>query len=670
MRYTEDMNPLSEQLCNLSTSEALQRLAEKNRALVEERLSTIDVESQIAEEISKREETGGFWQSFVEEPLEEAGQEFIDTFGGDRKSVGEAKAVLESLIHSLFDPQAILANLTSAVLPPDVVSLDRYISDAAFPASLVERVPNLGGRKDPLAAEPCHRSVVQATITTAARVAVGAISNASRALKAVQTSLGFVRSSVEDLGPALMRIPVQNLLTILGSQDFIISQMISVTEEIISIVDGMDEEDYPADHINIIRREQSRLRGADSKLAAVEARLLAGASFHQPLWDSARKDIKDSADVFCGLDLDDLIGGLNLKPFKLIGLVNYLETLCAVLKRQQEQREALEAAINDFEDQFLEATVFDNLFFPIVDQIRCRLRKILEDMDATIAKNQFVRYLIKEKEWCLELMVIAQAMKFSNKLSLPDNIRKFTGTDAIEDATRDVVDFTRDLREDLQAQNVRQLILICESFTRSVRIKAVRNIPYQAIIAEGQELIRRATACRKEGSFFGGLLDGFSGTVAKTAGAAITSLALLLEFSKERNLSSFIDAIEGGRLTEAFGIDALTTTLEGQLTQLVACIVATSRQNSGGNPVAEAELLAVNAVFQDEARDLGLLDRLMHNYAESHIEDQLEGEAVVLKGTAERIKRAGDALDEPVSSTGTHFIPPKKATAQKKSALS
>lgn len=656
--------PLSEQICDLSSGEALARLQEKNRVLVEERLSKVDVEAQFSEEIAKREETAGFWQEFVEEPLDEAGQEFIEAFGGDEKSVAEAKANLESLIHSFFDPESLLANLSAGILPPDVVSLDRFFGDAAFPASIIERVPNLGGAKNAFAPEPCQRGVVQSTLSTVGRVAAGAVGNAARAVKTIETSIGFLKEKFEELGPALMDMPVQNLLAVVGSQDIVIDQIISVTREIIETVDGMDADDYPADHIALVRREQSRLRQADNQLAALEARLFAGADFSQPLWDSARDNVRDASKALCGFDVDQLIGGLTLKPFKLIGLVTYLETLCAILRRTQKQRERVQGFLADFEDQFIETARFDNLFVPIIDQIRCRVRKILEDMDATVAKNQFIRYLIKEKQWCLELLAIKAAMDFSNKIDLPDAVNKFTGTKAIMDAAEAVVDFTRDLNQQANEQSVNQLLLICESFTRNVRTKATRNVPFVAIVAEGEQLIKQAELCRVEGSFFGGLLNGLGGEIATYAGAAITAIQVIMEFAEERNLSSFTEAIAEGNLTEAFGIDALTATIEGQLTQLVACIVALSREG-GGNPIAEAELLIVNEVFQDDARSLGLLDRLLHDYADAHVEEQLEVQAAKLKENEARIQRAAAALGETVDSTTAQFIPAKQAKEQK-----
>lgn len=658
------VEPLSQRFCELSSGEALARIQEKNRALVEERLSKIDTESQFAEERSKREESGGFWQEFVEEPLEEVGREFIEAFGGDEKSVGEAKANLESLIHSLFDPEALLAGITSGIMPPEVVSLDRYFGDAAFPASIVERVTNLGGLKDPNAPEPCQRGVVQATVATAAKVVAGAVGNAARALKTVQTSIGFITEGIESAGAALMDLSVQDLLAVVGSQSFVIDQIISVTREINDIVDGMDEEDYPADHITIIRREQSRLQQADLQLQALEARLLAGARFSQPLWDSARENVDEARKKLCTFDLDVLVGGLTLKPLRLIGLVTYLETLCSILRRQQRQRERVQGFLLDFDRQFNESARFDNLFVPVIDQIRCRLRKIIEDMDSTIAKNRFLRYLIKEKQWCLELLVIKSVMDFAKKLDLPENINKFTGTKAIVDAAEAVNDFVADQLRDARKVSANQLLLICDSYVESVRRKAVRNVPSEAVVAEGEQLIKQAQLTKDEGNVFGGLLNGFSGSVAAHAATAVAAIGAIMEFAEERNLTGFVEAIREGNVTEAFGIDALTTSLEGQLTQLVACTVAIARE-SGGNPVAEAELLLVNEVFRDEARSLGLLDELLHNYAENHIEDQVEAEAAKLKENEARIQRAAEALGESVDGAQAQFIPPKEAKMKK-----
>lgn len=642
----------------------LDRVQRKTKAAVEERLSAIEAEAKFAEEAVKREEAAGFWNEFVAEPLAEAGAEFLETFAGDPESVSEAKANLESLIHSFFDPATVLADLTSGVVPKDTISLDRFFGDVQFPASLIERTENYAGRKSTNSSRECQRGVIQATMATAGQVAAGAIGNAARALKSVQTSLAFVMDNLDDVGAALMQMPVQDLLAIVGSQDLVLSQIKSTVKSINDIIRDMDEEDYSFDHILTIRQEQSRLEGAKTKLSALEARLFAGASFNQALWDGAQADIKTSADVLCGIGIDELLFGLTLKPFKLLALVNYLETLCKILNRQQAQRDRLEGFLSEFQAQFEATAQFENLFLPIINQIQCRLTRIIEDMDSTVAKNQFFRFLLKEKQWCLELLAIYHAMKLSSKLNLPNNINKFTGTQAIQDAADAVVGFLRDAEFNIEQANAAGVIESCSVFSALVRRKMVRNIPSAPVVVEGEELIAEIELVQGQGGIFGGLLNVFDSSVATGAAAAITAVAGLLEFAEERNLTSFTEAIAEGNVTEAFGLDALTTSLEGQISSLAACIIDYTR-GTGGNPLVEAEMLAVGEVFRDEARSLGLLDSLLHDYAGLHISARLGDETVDLKKLGDRIRRAGSALGVEVDLEDATFIDVREARKAK-----
>ena len=651
---------------DLSAEELLTTAQRKNRTLVEERLANADVESRLVERDAKRQESGGFWDLFVGASLEEAGDDFLTTFGGDETSVSSALANYEALVHGMFDPSALLAGFGSGVLSADVVSLDRQFGDAAAPASLIERVSD-PARKDPYGVRRCQRGLLQATAAAGARVVAGAVGNALRAVKTVQTALGFLREATPDLAAGLMRMPVQSLLAALGSQDLILDKIVAVVRRILALVADMRERDYPANHVEFVRRQQLLLEDADRKLAALEARLLAGASFDKPLWDGAHRDIDAAAKALCTFDLDVLIGGITFKPFVLVGLVAYLETLLRVLARQQALRARLAGFLDGFDRAFLTHLRFDNLFLPVVDMIRCRLRRIVEDMDATIAVNRFLHYLLKEKQWCLELKAISALMRLSDKLRLPTAANKFLGTEALNKAARAVFDFVGGQHRRIADASTEDVLELGAAFVLECRRKAVVNTPAAYVIGLGERLIRAAEECRGQGGAYGGVLNGFSGAAAADAAGAILVVGQVMEFAAERRLTGFTDALGQGDLAGAFGIDGFTAALEGQLTTLVAKTAAVARAN-GGNPIAELELAAVQALFQDEARNLGLVDRLANDSASGHIEERLDVDAPRYKASEAHIQRAATALDVRVDAGGATFVPPSTAKANKLAA--
>lgn len=651
----------------LSTEELLQTAQRKNRALTEERLASAEAEAKMAEREAKRQETGGFWDRFVGASLEEVGADFLSTFGGDETSVSAALANYEALVHGMFDPEALLAGYSAGVVPGDVVSLDRQFGDAAAPASLIERTVD-PSRKDRYGVRTCQRGLIQATAAAGARVVAGAVGNALRAVKTVQTSIGFLREAVPDLAAGFMNLPAQSLLATLGSQDLILRRIIEVTRKINAVVADMGETDYPADHVELVRRQQLRLQDADDKLAALEARLLAGASFHQPLWDGARRDVDEAAQALCTFDLRVLIGGITFKPFVLIGLTAYLETLLRVLRRQQAVRARLAGFLGGFETAFLTELRFDNLFLPVTDLIRCRLRRIIEDMDATIAVNRFLHYLLKEKQWCLELKAISALMRLSDKMRLPDHLNRFLGTKALEDAARSVFDFLGDEQRRLADASVDEVLRLGFAFVATCRRKAVANLPSAAVVASGEDLIRTAEACLGRSGAYGGVLNAFSGSAAAHAASAILVVGQVLEFADERRLTGFVDAVRQGDLCSAFGLDGLTASLEGQLASLVARLTAIARAN-GGNPVAEAELVVVQELFQDEARNLGLVDSLLNDNAAAHIEERLEVDAPRYKESEARLQRAAAAMEVRADPAEATFVPASTAKARKSAAI-
>lgn len=652
----------------MSTEELLRTAQRKNRALTEERLAAAEAEAKMAEREAKRQETGGFWDLFVGASLEEVGADFLSTFGGDEASVSTALANYEALVHGMFDPEALLAGYSAGVVPGDVVSLDRQFGDAAAPASLIERTID-PSRKDQYGVRACQRGLIQATAAAGARVVAGAVGNAVRAVKTVQTSLGFLREAVPDLAAGMMNLPTQSLLAILGSQDLILRRIVDVTRKINAVVADMGETDYPADHVELVRRQQLRLQDADDKLAALEARLLAGAAFNQPLWDGAKRDIDEAAQALCTFDLKILIGGITFKPFVLVGLVLYLETLLRVLRRQQAARALLSGFLGGFETAFLEELRFDNLFLPVIDLVRCRLKRIVEDMDATIGVNRFLHYLLKEKQWCLELKALSAMMRLSDKLRLPENLNVFLGTKALDDAAQAVFDFLGSQQRKLADASVDEVLRLGFAFVSVCRRKATTNLPSAAVVSLGLDLIRTAEACIGTAGPYGGVLNAFSGSAVVYAASAILVVGQVMEFAEERKLTGFTAALQQGDLCSAFGLDGLTASLEGQLTALVAKTIEITR-STGGNPVAEAELAVVQALFQDEARNLGLVDSLLNDNGSAHIEERLEVDAPRYKESEARLQRAAAALEVQADPAEATFVPASTAKAKKLSAVS
>ena len=645
----------SDRIGSTSTAGKLSELQEKNRVYAENRLSRIDVEAQFAAEQVKREQSADTWYDRVQEMLDDVGDDFKQSFGDNPTTVAEAKSFLDSLVHSLFDPESVLASTSTS---SDIQSADRLVASPSFPSGIAERTQDLWTYKDAYGAHRCQRSLIAATVSAAGRVVSGAVSNASRALRAAQVSLGLASSSAFGVGDALAAVAARTLLDVLGGQDIVVAQLRGVARQIADLADGMTSKDYLFDHANFIREQRDLLLNADAILAQIEASLLFAPQFDAAGWEAARKIIKQVSENLRKLGLSDLLSGFSAKPMRLYLLALYADTLLSVLRRYQAISDRIAAALLGFAQNFANVR-FDNLFAPVVDLLRCRIRKVIEDMDATIAKNSLLYYIVKEKQWSLELAAVAAFMKMTAKVDLPGKLDRFSGTEALRDAFSAL---TKALTPDPNERDLRYLISVGSAMVLLAKQKAASNIPSSLVVSAAEATIVECDRYTQRSGHVKPLLGGYVGLVVVAAPTAVAAVAKILRFAEEHQCSSFTDAVSEGRIDEAFQADALTSSLEGHASSLIAHVIA-DFEATGGKRGAESDLLVVNQTFQNDARSLGLLDELKNGYASRHIEDRVIGEGAVLRENDVRIRRAAVAAGTTLPPKDPQFIPVKKAKA-------
>ena len=633
------MLPLSTNYPGMSTGELVQAAADKSKQLNESWVKENVGEVEYAQITNERMKSAGSWELTADPALQEFSKSASSEYGLDKNSVSGSIAGFRSMLTSTFSGVSVPANYAPSI-NPSFVSIDR-ISGAmgVAPTSILEQSRNYGVFKTPQGAFDCQRNIFQATAAAVGQVALSAVSNQLRGIQAVAMSVEFLMKSVTDIKSAIMDMSVQNLLSIIVSQDLILDQIISVTKNINELVSKIEDTDYSIVHLIVVRRDQIRLQQAVDKLDVLKLRLLYGADFDYVLWDSAREDVKVTEADFCG----GVEAGISFKMIQLVGLRAYLAILLRILARQQEQRDALENALQGFSDDFDAATQLDNLYVPIVEAVKCRLEAILEDMEATAAKNQILSFLIKEKLWCLELKVISAFMKFTSKNKFPETLNKISGTSAIQDAADKVLGFLADKLNNIRQASAESVLYYGAQYLSLLDRKMQYDIDPRFITSVGDNLISAAMEAKSGGSVFGGLLNGFSGSVATSAAVAVTAVAGLMEFAKEQNLSSFSDAIGKGKITEAFGLDSFTASIQGQAGSITAQLASVANSSNLSN-TAVSELNAASQTFQDEARNLSLTSSLETDYAENHMVDKVEVQYREAQSRHNSILNAGQQL--------------------------
>jgi len=633
------MLPLSELQKKLPLEDALGLAVDKNKKLNEQFLKDKSGEVKYAEIIAERKDAAGSWDYVASPSIKQFSKDAATEYGSDKKSLSNSIANYRSMLTSMFSGDALSANYIPYETPP-FISIDRLTgSMGVAPPSLFEQSRNYGTFKTSEGEFDCKRNIFQATAAAVGQVAVSAVSNQLKALQGLAMSMEFLMKSVENIKSAVMNLAVQDLLALLISQKLILQQIISVVKQINEIAMKLEDTDYSVIHLILVRREQVRLQDAIDKLDDLKTKLIFGADFDYDLWDSAKADIKTTEDDFCG----GVEAGVSLRLIQMVGLRMYLAVLFRILARQQAIRDSLEEALLGFSKEFELATQFENLYIPIVEAIKCRLEAILADMESTAEKNQILSFLIKEKIWCVELKAIRAFMNFSTKAKLPTALDKISDNATLQTAADAVMGFLNDQISGLQRGSGQEVLEYGVLYLAAVDRKLKSDIDPRFVTQVGADVINAAETAMANSTALGGVLGGFSGAVGAVALGAVAAVEGLMSFAADQSLTSFVDAIKAGKLSEAFGIDAFTKSIEGQVSNLTAQISKLASEKNVSRAVKD-ELDAAAKTFQDEARNLSLMSELEHGYADKHLKDSVDVEYRKRKQQEAAYKKAAETL--------------------------
>jgi len=639
------MSTLSSRHSETSFSELIAELTQVNAEHVEKRLSQITAEAEYVEVQARNDLTGGFWYNTHQDQIVEVTREFSDAFSSNPLTVAEGQALVDSILSSFFDPESVLASLQES---GDVLSLDRLLSDVPGAPSIGERIPSPFLAKDRLGASACQNSLVASTIGAVSQVAAGAVSNATKAVRSVQTSLLAAINSTPGIADALASTALRHLLSLIGGADLVVRQLKSTLEKIGQISASMGRDDYFSNYSLFIREQQIILQTVEVNLAVVESELSRSGRFNSAQWDSAQKIIKDVSDALCRLNSSLILGPA--KSIQLVLLTSYAKVLLSVLRRYQRLYGVNAGAIRGFRLQLPELK-FDNLFAPIVGVVRCRLKKIVADMDVSIAKNRLFFSLLKSKQWSLETAAIAAFMRLMSKNFIPQKFSMISSELSIGPSFLKVESIVNDdeLFLSVVISSADRVVLLA---TQKATANIGANLVTQAVLVA----VANCDAYLNLSGNKSSAITDYVGLVVVAAPTAVRVVKGLLSFAESRNLTTFTQAVKLGQISKIFELDGLTSSKEGEALSLSAQAIA-QLEVSGGNREASAELLQVVKAYQDDARSLGLLDSLLSGYSTRHIEDRVVTESVSLKMLDRRIKRASGATE---SSSESVFVVPSQ----------
>lgn len=591
--------PLSKtsEIQSKSQVELLTQLQADVQKILDERRKEAQVEAEIVERAAQDGSSGGFWGDFTAGPISEAISE-ISTVFGDVQAVRDGRAALESLLSSAFDSATSLAGFITDSLQ-SVVDVGGLAADQV---SALEKGRAFSFQKNILAADPYQRSAISATLASAVESSLNAVNSVSRAATSAFSTLSNLVADVPGTAEALMSVAANNLSGLVLDQDFLLDRLIAAVQEANKIAEDLQSKDYLNDRYSVVRGEQIRLAHAVGDIEVIKRQLTFGGPLHETLWGETRGHVADAARALCDSP------SVSILPTRLAGYAAYIEYLLNALARSNAGLIDIRSNVGSFRADFQAGFRFDSIYAPILDAIQGRIDAIVADMGVALRGSSISRLLLKEKEWCLELIALKAGMKFIDRLG--------TKTTALNTAvaTGFEADFGAAIAGD--PGYTAQVIAAGRDYVRRVRVKAQRNLDPVYVTSPGESLIELARLAKERNGSLSSVTGGLVSSVALLFPGAVNAVTRFIGGLTTSGLTAVRDAIMSGDVKELVKIDPLSATVASRAATAAGVLAV---KLAGG--VAQADAVAISTVMEEDIRSERIATDLKASFAEKHLEE-------------------------------------------------
>ena len=218
------------------------------------------------------------------------------------------------------------------------------------------------------------------------------------------------------LADGLLGVGLQAFEFTIRQEAFVLKEMLRVAKKLREALNNLKDSDYKIDHAQLTDMAKQLLMIAEANLTTVDSSLSRGGALPRANYDYAKKNV-DVARQLLKLDTGDAWKDIyRVVPSKRqLYVVYYMARLQLLLKTFEkiaERNQVRNTNFNSYKTDFeFKTSGIDYLFGPIVNLIRCRLKKIIADMNAVMAKDKLIPYLLKEKQWYAELSIVRGMFK-------------------------------------------------------------------------------------------------------------------------------------------------------------------------------------------------------------------------------------------------------------------
>lgn len=587
-----------------------QQLVTDVQQIVNQDQVAAEADTNIAQAQQRRSEAGAFWAAFLKDPEAALQSEIEKAFPGDSMASGVAKDLLRGLKSGQMDPESSLSAYSDPY-QPTAFSGPAVISGGGGGEPVAAKgLARFGKRQD--GPTSCSRSLVVGTVTGVARVAAGALSSQLRGIASAHQTLGDLGGLYPDLPDFLMTLPADAMTLLLTDKSTLLDTLSSLVAAILKIALTLTQADYGFDHRSLILRAMAELEEADRDLADVERVLLGGGKFQKASWDRAEGNIDDAADILQDPDFPLQSG---TKQVRIIALLSSMNATAQVLLCRQNLIEKIYANLASFPSSFSASAQYDNLFGPILDQIRCLLKAVIGEMTSALSSGLVAQLFVQEQKWYVELRALLSFMGAAAHLAA-----------AAPAASSWASSFSSGLDQDQDelnnANDFNALMSLLEGFS-----SLVRAVLFRAPLGT-QRLQQIAAAIQREIGFqkanveeIENRLAAFKGSFARPLSEVATVMAGLESYLTSKDLLGMVDALKQGDVKGFFEASTRDSSIEEGAMDRAARLLRYSAETGGREYRA---LLETYTELRGRVRSEQLFRRLTDQAADLFIREVKE----------------------------------------------
>lgn len=474
-------------------------------------------------------------------------------------------------------------------------------------------------------------------------------------IKAFFAASGKTNASGDGLGfgDGLRTITGGFLKVVLGNELSTLKQIAQTIEKLSDTVAKLTAEDYATNHPYLIALVRQHIWAADANLASVNALLLQGSSFDDATYEAAKSELEGAASVLKGDYWDDLLKIFpTARMLRVIALMVELEVLIETFDKLSTDNRSHTKNFFEFKTNFRVKTPgVDVLYGPIISAIRCRLQGMTEDMSQTLAKDQLLTYLLKEKQWYAELQL---TLLLFNGMKYFDQFKKALKSSGIG---VDKLNFKVDIDEQSLSTSYtgtlskETLVAEMNKYVFYVKRKVNHNVPNSLVVGYGDVVLADvALYIRERPAFHGSLfVETFGTYLPKNAKNLISSIAnnpvedalnklntfagpgiiaaqAYINALSASNTDLSVDALMRGDFDQFFRFDSVVNSLTQKLQETAALVIDCLESKEPPDPTSLAAAKSAYKVAQEQARASAIYRDVVYNGAEKQLQAIILGD--------------------------------------------